>query len=264
MKHVRIISTIFLLLVCKSVFAESYKKGEIFYDLLSDEKYSGIVDGYSQDVDERGVGTSYQVDHKSYFDYVIEVKNGVRDGTSKLYKKYQRVINGESDKIIERYLHTEVKFVNGKILWIKEYNEDGSIRTVTKLSGGVAERYSKNGHLVSKFSYVIKGEFPYRKMSEVYKDFLGNPFAMHGEFIVFYKDGSVRKKHTYRLNQRHGSFISFHDNGSVFQKGSYAQGKMDGEYILKCEDGRLSKHAEYFMGDEVKVHVDNGSNFCWE
>ncbi|MFM2657684.1 toxin-antitoxin system YwqK family antitoxin [Vibrio owensii] len=252
------------MLLCSTAIADSYKKGETFYDLNTDKRYSGTVVGYSQDVDERGLGTSYQVDHKSYFDYTLEVRDGVRDGTSKLYKKYLRVINGKTDKVVERYLHTEVRFSNGKLLWAKGFREDGSIKSITKLNDGVGERFSKDGLLESRFSYVTRGEFPSRQTLEVFKDFLGNPFAMHGELSTFYKDGSVRRKYLYRMNLKHGNFVSYHENGNVFQKGNYTQGKMDGEYILKCEDGRLAKHLEYLMGDVVKTHVDKGSNFCYE
>lgn len=263
-KYIKGTMALFCLLSSNFSFADSYKKGETFYDLETDQKYSGIVHGYSQDIDEGDAGSSYRVDHKSYYDFTIEVKNGKRHGTSKLYKKYVRLINGKVTVTIDRYLHTEVKFSNGIPLWIKDYQEDGSLKTATKMRNGVAERFSKNGLLVSRFEYITKGEFKARETAEVYKEFLGNTFALHGKYTAFFENGSVHRERTYNKNVAHGEFISYHENGNVLQKGHYVQGKKDGEYIYKCEDGRISTHVEYLMGDVIRTHVNHDYNYCYD
>ena len=114
--------------VIKSTNAEV--KGDVVYEVGQSSAYTGIIETYN----EKGV-----------LEAKTEFKNGIQDGSSKLYYPSGK-------------LYSEATFQNGKQVGVqKDYYENGKVATETTYKNsqpnGPAKIYDENGKLVQQATF---------------------------------------------------------------------------------------------------------------
>lgn len=70
----------------------------------------------------------------------------------------------------------------------------------------------------------------------------------HGQYKVYYKDGSVKKATSYKNNRLNGDYKEYHENGYIKVSGQYKDGKKVGEWKYGTELRSLDK-VEYYNED---------------
>ena len=70
----------------------------------------------------------------------------------------------------------------------------------------------------------------------------------HGQYKVYYRDGSVEKATSYKNNRLDGEYKEYHENGYIRVSGQYKAGKRVGEWKYGTELRSLDK-VEYYNED---------------
>lgn len=236
----------------------------VFYDIKTNKKFNG---SYVSKYIYTTLSGSGEIEWTFTYRYKIPMKNGIRNGTATLYKSTlaQYLDDGRVYQSIDSYKELEAHFINGKILSVKEYDNDGVLQSTTSFNKGVALRYDqKTGVLTGKFSYIESNEHTQSSREDQgYYIFTGGAYAIDGEFYVYQSDDRTRMT-TYKNNIKHGPFVMMHSKEQVFLEGSYSNGKMDGDYKHYCKDGRLGTHKTYLAGEVVETFVEHDDNYCYK
>ena len=69
----------------------------------------------------------------------------------------------------------------------------------------------------------------------------------HGEYQLFYPDGTLREKGSYRFGLKHGRYASFHENGNVHVEGMYEDGRRAGDFTITSNNGMHIQKGPYFL-----------------
>ena len=69
-----------------------------------------------------------------------------------------------------------------------------------------------------------------------------------GPYELYYNDGQLEEKGTYKGGERDGAYESYHQNGQLRIKTAYKGGERDGQYQAYNETGRLTEEMMYKEG----------------
>ena len=72
--------------------------------------------------------------------------------------------------------------------------------------------------------------------------------AKHGEYRLYFADGTVRESGKYRFGIQHGRYQSFHRNGQVHIEGEHQDGKKSGDFVITSSNGTHVQKGPYFLG----------------
>ncbi len=216
-------------------------KDGLYYEVDSNEPYTGDVKVfYSDDITDPGVGSgllSYAPDW--YKNIISNLRN----------KKGQLIF--------------ETKLNEGKIVGaLKEWYENGQLRTSTVYDNGVQQEYEKewyeNGQLKT-FSQIENG---YREGNS--KDwYINGQLKQDGMFHygdlthirAWYQDGQLRIVEEYQDNKMHGLIKSWYHNGQLQFEGNYSNGNYHGLVQSWNENGQKVAEEIYENGEIKNVTV---------
>ena len=83
---------------------------------------------------------------------------------------------------------------------------------------------------------------------------------IRGPDEVYFENGQLKAKGTYKDGKWHGPYESYHQNGQAWKKGTYTDGKWHGPYEEYFEDGQLRYKGTFNMGFECDHWIVNGEN----
>jgi len=72
--------------------------------------------------------------------------------------------------------------------------------------------------------------------------------TLHGDYKVWYENGSVEFSATYKYGQLHGTYMWNFGNGKKASEGSRYEGKQHGNLKIWGIDGELIQERDYVMG----------------
>ena len=70
---------------------------------------------------------------------------------------------------------------------------------------------------------------------------------------VFYDNGGIKEKGTYKNDEKDGPWVKYHDNGQLFRKGTYKNGKKDGPWVDYKPDGTVNEEYTGTFKNGVKI-----------
>ena len=80
-----------------------------------------------------------------------------------------------------------------------------------------------------------------------YKD-----FKLHGDYVSYYEDGTLRQKSHYENGLREGLDEFYYENGSLQERCFYKNDKLHGTFEAYNEDGTIFEKYNYKNGEIVK------------
>ena len=72
-----------------------------------------------------------------------------------------------------------------------------------------------------------------------------------GPYELYYDDGQLEEKGTYKAGMADGPYERYHENGQLWVKGTYKAGERDGAYEVYRENGQLEESGMYRAGQRV-------------
>lgn len=230
-----------------SLSQESINVDEMLY------REDGIY--YLKENDQLFSGSAFLLDENGKYEYII--KDGLRQGTSKSYRK-----NGKLKEV--RTFKDNKK--TGPYIY---YYENGDREEGTYEDGveeGPYVYYYENGN--RKESTYINGKqqglfiFDYadgRRLEVTFKD-----DKLEGSYKKYYKSGNLEEESFYKNNKLDGIQTLYFDNEQLIKNQviNYSNGSIDGLYERYYENGQLKKKAsvnsnEKYFGN-YKEYYENG------
>jgi len=67
--------------------------------------------------------------------------------------------------------------------------------------------------------------------------------------VIYYPDGKLKEKATFKDGKRSGPFELYHENGQLEEKGYYSNGKPVGPFKRYYENGQLKAKEGFYLGE---------------
>ncbi|WMI65489.1 toxin-antitoxin system YwqK family antitoxin [Aestuariibaculum sp. YM273] len=162
--------------------------------------------------------------------YEGEFNHGKETGLFKFYKN-----------IRSRAVLTATKQFNpeNNIAEVKFYASTGKVISEGKMDGklyiGEWKYYQKNNdNLLILEHYNSKGE-------------------LDGDRIVYYNNGNMAEKETYRAGKLDGESLSYAENNKLISRANYLNGEMHGKYVVYFLDGTPEVEGQFKNGQKSGV-----------
>lgn len=78
---------------------------------------------------------------------------------------------------------------------------------------------------------------------------------LHGERILYYKNGMIKSRETYAEGRKNGPTYHYYDTGQLMSKINYVAGKKNGEKIHYQKNGDIKSRTTYKNGKKVLVSI---------
>jgi antitoxin component YwqK of YwqJK toxin-antitoxin module len=223
-----------------------------------------------------GTGTVRLYDDSCRLTEVSEMKNGMKNGISRLYYP------GGS-------LNEEIPYLNDTINGIyKLYFENGKIASETEVRKGkitgIKKTYYRNGILAME-TYLIDNNC-WNIIQQ--NDTLGNPLSSgtikdgtgilkvyndsgmlvedlpflngryNGTCTDYYADGKIRLVKTYINDTLQGAYTAYYENGTILETGNFHDGLRDGKILTYHDNGKIWVEIEYLDASimNIKMNLD--------
>ena len=80
-----------------------------------------------------------------------------------------------------------------------------------------------------------------------------NKGKREGEWLEYYKNGSLESKSNYKDGKEEGEFLSYDVNGQLVFKYNYKKGELEGEWLNYYENSQLKEKRIYKNGEIIET-----------
>lgn len=226
---------------------KEYEKGKAVGTYLSRHPNGKLASKGQYKAGERtGMWRDYYYDGS--IKYIYNYKKGDFHG---LYLKF----NSNGDTLVFcNYVNGELNgaykdYSNNEVLWQHDYKKG----TFKKYSN-----FSPNGILLNtgKKNYKLNDKFGYKYIEGFKK---GND--LHGNYLIYWKNGKVKEKRVYENGIRQGEYKEYFPWGDLEVETNYKKGDLHGIYKSYYDNGKMYCEGYYDEGEEVglwKFYHPNG------
>ena len=242
MKNHIIVSLLFLLIGCSKDLDTLEKRGDIYYEINSEEPFSGLIIN------------KYESGQKHTKGYLT---NGREDGYWTWWYE------GSPKNHIRLYLDNILD--NLPYLFYDSWENYGQKRKVVDyLDGtkdGLSTEWYENGQKKSE------GKFEDDKKDDLWKDYYENgqlqeeghykEGKLEGLWRRYFDNGILSIKGNYKDDKQEGFWKSYYDNGQLYLDRIYKDGKLEGLWKSYYDNGQLKYEWNYKEGELI-------SQKCWD
>lgn len=237
---------------------EYYKNGKVS---LTAEYKDGLLDGlkttwyrngkkasegeYTGNV-ENGYHTSYHITGKTSDEgWILE---GKKQGPHLNYNKFGELKSRSWYLNDDDHGYTEYYHPNGKLDYEQRFDE-GWIDEVIQ--------YDTAGNVLSRLELPKgKGNFEFKLLNgKPYIKGAYSNYYLHGEYRIFFPDGSLSQLQYYRWGRRDSIYRSYFPGGILASEGRYSLGNKQGEWKYYHENGKLKLREQNVDGNTIGKSV---------
>lgn len=181
--------------------------------------------------------------------FITEIKNNMKNGTTKQYNKDDKLIwestykdnllDGKVKSYTRRHLIEvsdtpleEGTYINGKLEGEYRIFDRGKIEWIKLYKNGKLDGVSKKFFFDGRITCI-----------EPYKD-----GELNGIYKKFYKNGNLQEESHYKAGKLDGKQKLFNNKGTLYIDADYKDGELSGIYKKFYENGNLQEESEYKDG----------------
>jgi uncharacterized protein len=180
-----------------------------------------------------------------------EYKNGKLDGYYKEYDQFGKLLLTllyNEGRLIE-----EIEKVESEVIVIETKSEDGNFIErgpfIDSVPVGIHKKIDMEGNIVDSKIFDDNGVLLSRGI-------IDKEGKKQGDWLDYYRSGSVRAKGRYVNNMREGKWQFYFNNGSIEQTGNYKLGKQDGPWKWFYKTGEILIEEEFYNGKLEGIYTE--------